>query len=255
MTGRLELLALDDFPRVEPGADLAFLIGQALSDNGISLARGDVLILAQKIVSKAEGRYVRLADVVPGSEAIELAARADKDPRLMELVLRESRRVVRVRPGVVIVEHRNGYIHANAGIDSSNIRNSADDPRVLLLPEDPDRSAARLATELGRSSGIVPQLLISDSAGRPWRMGTVGIAIGSYGLATLDNRVGDVDLFGNTLRVTEAATADQLAAAASLLMGEADEGRPVVVARGLQLAASSAGSRPLLRPAEQDMFR
>lgn len=255
MTARLELLALDRFPQVSPGDDLALLIDLALTDNGVSLGRGDVLILAQKIVSKAEGRYVRLADVEPGDAAIELAQQADKDPRLMELVLRESRRVVRVRPGVVIVEHRNGYIHANAGIDASNIPNSADDPHVLLLPEDPDASAARLATALGQRCGVVPQLLISDSAGRPWRMGTVGIAIGSHGLAPLDNRVGDADLFGNTLRVTEAATADQLSAAACLLMGEAAEGRPVVVARGLRVAAASGGSGALLRPPEQDMFR
>lgn len=153
MTVKLELIALAEFPRVSPGDDLPLLISRCLADNGLELEPGDVLVIAQKIVSKAEGRYVRLADVSPGAEAEALARRARKDPRQMELVLRESREVVRVKPGVVIVEHRNGYVHANAGIDKSNIPNSADDPRVLLLPEAPDASARDLALALGELCG------------------------------------------------------------------------------------------------------
>lgn len=255
MAGSLELIGLRDFPRVEPGDDLAGMIADALARQGLALAPGDVLVLAQKIVSKAEGRYVRLADVQPSAEAVALAEAADKDPRQAELILRESAELVRVRPGVVIVEHRNGYVHANAGIDRSNIEIDPQDPRVLLLPEDPDRSAARLRQQLRERLGVAPQVVINDSAGRAWRNGTVGIAIGSAGLEPLFNQVGERDMFGNVLEVTEAAVADELAAAASLVMGQAAEACPVVLARGLSLAPSEGGSRPLLRDKSLDMFR
>lgn len=255
MTASLQLTALRDFPLVEPGDDLAQLLVEALQRQALTLQAGDVLILAQKIVSKAEGRYVRLADVEPSSEARALAQRADKDPRQAELILRESSEVLRVRPGVIIVEHRNGYVHANAGIDKSNIGNDVDDPRVLLLPEDPDRSAQQLREALFQRLGIAPQVIINDSAGRAWRNGTVGIAIGTAGLQPLFNQVGETDLFGNVLEVTEAAVADELAAAASLVMGQAAEGCPVVLARGVALAPAEVGSRSLLRERALDMFR
>jgi coenzyme F420-0:L-glutamate ligase/coenzyme F420-1:gamma-L-glutamate ligase len=206
-------------------------------------------------VSKAEGRYVRLADVTPGEQALQLAEQADKDPRQAELILRESREIVRVRPGVVIVEHRNGYVHANAGIDKSNIPNCEDDPQVLLLPEDPDASAAAMRQSLADLGAVAPKIIINDSAGRAWRNGTVGIAIGTAGFLPLFNQVGERDIYGNLLEVTEAAVADELAAGASLVMGQAAEGCPVVLVRGAQLLSATVGSKSLIRDKAVDMFR
>jgi len=255
MTARLELIPLESFPLVQPGDDLAQLITDALTGNELTLQPGDVLVIAQKIVSKSEGRYVRLADVTASPEAVALAKKADKDPRQVELILRESNEVIRVRPGVIIVEHRNGYVHANAGIDKSNIANDVDDPQVLLLPEDPDKSAQALRRALGRHSGVAPQIIINDSMGRAWRNGTIGLAIGSAGLAPLHNQIGEHDMFGNVLEVTEPAVADELAAAASLVMGQAAQACPVVLARGAALAPAEADSRALLRDKSLDMFR
>ena len=255
MTARLELIPLEGFPLVQPGDDLAQLIIASLYDNGLTLEEGDVLVIAQKIVSKAEGRYVRLADVSAGPEALALAAQADKDPRQVELILRESTAVIRVRPGVIIVEHRNGYVHANAGIDKSNIPNDPDDPRVLLLPEDPDRSAQVLRQALTQRAAVAPQVIINDSMGRAWRNGTVGLAIGTAGLAPVNNQVGERDLFGNVLEVTEPAVADELAAGASLVMGQAAQACPVVLARGAGLRQAEGGSDALIRDKSMDMFR
>jgi coenzyme F420-0:L-glutamate ligase/coenzyme F420-1:gamma-L-glutamate ligase len=255
MPATLELIPLRNFPLVEPGQDLVRLICDALEQSQLVLEEDDVLVIAQKIISKAEGRYVRLADVEPGPEARALAKQADKDPRQMELVLRESREVVRVRPGVVIVEHRNGYVHANAGIDKSNIPNSTDDTQVLLLPEDSDESAGKLMTALIDQYGVRVKIIVNDSAGRAWRNGTVGIAIGTAGFDPLFNQVGEEDLYGNILEVTEAAVADELAAAASFVMGQAAEACPVVLLRGATLKSSKQDSRSLLRDRAQDMFR
>ncbi len=252
---RLELIPLERFPLVEPGDDLAVLLTNSLAQNSLALEAGDVLCVAQKVVSKAEGSYAHLNDVTVSAEAEDLAGRADKDPRLVQLILDESREVLRVRPGVIIVEHRNGYVHANAGIDRSNIESDPDDPRVLLLPSDPDASAARLRTRIGELTGSIPQVLINDSMGRAWRNGTVGVAIGTAGLGPLHNQIGGRDLFGNVLEVTEPAVADELAAAAALVMGEAAEACPVVLARGLDLPASDGGSSPLLRERALDLFR
>lgn len=251
----MELIALLGFPLVEPGDDLAQLLASSLDANGLSLEADDVLVLAQKIISKAEGRYVRFADVTPSAEAIELAEQADKDPRQAELILRESAEVVRVRPGVVIVEHNSGTVLANAGIDRSNIASDPDDPRVLLLPEDADASAASLRQGLAALTGKRVKIIINDSVGRAWRNGTVGIAIGTAGLDPLFNQVGGRDMFGNVLEVTEPAVADELAAAASLVMGQAAEGCPVVLVRGANLRPSEGGSRALLRERSMDMFR
>jgi coenzyme F420-0:L-glutamate ligase/coenzyme F420-1:gamma-L-glutamate ligase len=255
MTARLELIPLEGFPLVQPGDDLAQLIITSLGDNGLLLEEGDVLVIAQKIVSKAEGRYVRLADVTVGPEALALAAQADKDPRQVELILRESTEVIRVRPGVIIVEHRNGYVHANAGIDKSNISNDRDDPQVLLLPEDPDRSAQALRQALAQRAEVAPQVIINDSMGRAWRNGTVGLAIGTAGLAPVNNQIGEQDLFGNVLEVTEPAVADELAAGASLVMGQAAQACPVVLARGAGLQQAEGGSDALIRDKAMDMFR
>lgn len=255
MTQRLQLIPLLGFPLVEPGDDLAQLVFAALRSNALTLEGGDVLVVAQKIVSKAENRYVHLADVEVSDEARTLAEQADKDPRQVELILRESSEVVRVRPGVIIVEHRNGYVHANAGIDKSNIRSDSDNPRVLLLPHDPDASARALRTGLAQLGAIAPQVIINDSMGRAWRNGTVGLAIGTAGLEPLYNQIGDVDMFGNVLEVTEPAVADELAAGASLVMGQAAEACPVVLARGAQLRPADVGSAGLLRDKSSDMFR
>ena len=214
-----------------------------------------MLVIAQKIVSKAENRYVRLADVSVSEEAAALATRADKDPRQVQLILQESREVLRVRPGVIIVEHRNGYVHANAGIDKSNIVTDPANPRVLLLPADPDASARALRSGLAECTGIAPQVIINDSMGRAWRNGTVGLAIGTAGLDPLYNQIGSVDMFGNVLEVTEPAVADELAAGASLVMGQAAEACPVVLARGARLKAADVGSGGLLRDRSLDLFR
>ena len=255
MSAALQLIPLAGLPLVEPGDDLAALLAAALADNGLQLQSGDVLVVAQKVVSKAEGRYVRLAEVTAGSEALALAAEADKDPRQVELILRESNEVLRVRPGVIIVEHVNGYVLANAGIDRSNIAQDPEDPRVLLLPEDADTSARQLRAALAGHCGVAPQVIINDSVGRAWRNGTVGIAIGTAGLEPLCNQIGEHDLFGNVLEVTEPAVADELAAAASLVMGQAAESCPVVLARGADLAQGEGGSASLLRDRALDMFR
>ncbi len=255
MPATLELIPLGNFPLVEPGQNVSEIIRASLEENGLLLIEGDVLVIAQKIISKAEGRYVRLCDVVPGPEAISLAQRCEKDPRQMELVLQESKEIVKVRPGVVIVEHRNGYVHANAGIDKSNIPNSANAPTVLLLPKNPDASAAALMESLSHSSGVAPKIIINDSFGRAWRNGTVGVAIGTAGFLPLFNQVGEKDLYGNILEVTESAVADELAAAASLVMGQAAEACPVVLARGVKLQTASTGSGALIRNKAQDMFR
>lgn len=240
---------------VEPGDDLAELIIAALEGAELSLQHDDVLVLAQKIVSKAEGRYAYLNDVEPSAQARELAEQCDKDPRHMQVLLNESREVIRRRPGVVIVEHVLGYVHANAGIDRSNIRSDDDNPRLLLLPENPDRSAAQLRNTLKARLGVAVNIVINDSAGRAWRNGTLGFAIGTAGFEALENRIGEQDLYGRPLEVTEVAVADELAAAASFVMGQGDEALPLVLIRGAKLRPSSDGSKALIREREKDMFR
>jgi coenzyme F420-0:L-glutamate ligase/coenzyme F420-1:gamma-L-glutamate ligase len=214
-----------------------------------------VLVFAQKVISKAEARRIDLADVVPSTRALELAQTVQKDPRLVELVLRESRRVVRAAKDVLIVEHRSGLIMANAGIDQSNVADPASGEFALLLPEDPDASAARLRERLRTLTGCEPGIVVSDSFGRPWRVGTVGVAIGCAGFpATLDLR-GQTDLFGRPLRVTVVGHADEIASAASILMGQANEARPVILVRGLRLPAPHQPAAALIRPSQQDLFR
>ncbi len=244
-----------ELPLVEPGDDLASLILTALDERGRKLEDGDVLVLAQKIVSKSEDRYVALADVEPSVEAIELAGQVEKDPRLVELILRESNEVVRHRAGVLVVEHRSGVVLANAGIDQSNITHESDGDRVLLLPEDSDRSARGLREELGQRSGASVGVVIADSLGRAWRVGTVGVAIGVAGIPAAQDLRGTRDLFGRELLVTIVGTGDQLASAASLLLGQADEGVPVVLIRGLKLTGEAGTARDLVRDKSTDLFR
>ena len=234
---------------------MAALTVAALARARLQLQATDVLVFAQKVISKAEGRRVDLATVTPSEAALEVARTVEKDPRLVELVLRQSRRIVRAVKDVLIVEHRLGLIMANAGIDQSNLADSSSGEFALLLPEDPDASAAGLRARLGELTGCEPGVVINDSFGRPWRLGTVGVAIGCAGVAaTLDLR-GKTDLHGRPLRVTIVGHADELAAAASLLMGQAAESRPVVLIRGMLPESSHQPATALLRPPGQDLFR
>ncbi len=255
MSSSLSLTVLPDFPLVEPGDDLAELIVRCCEQADMSLQDGDVLALAQKIVSKAENRYAYFNDVEPSEAALKLASETAKDPRQVELILRESNEVVRQRPGAIIVEHREGYVHANAGIDASNIHSDPDNPRVLLLPKDSNASARALRNALRERLGVNLNILINDSAGRAWRNGTCGFALGSAGFEALVSRIGDADLYGRPLEITQIGVADELAAAASFLMGQADEGAPVVLIRGAELRPSEQGCETLIRPRSEDMFR
>jgi coenzyme F420-0:L-glutamate ligase/coenzyme F420-1:gamma-L-glutamate ligase len=255
VAAELRLIALPDFPQVAAGDDLAALTTAALARAGLGLRTDDVLVFAQKVISKAEGRRIDLADVVPSPKALELARTVQKDPRLVELILRESRRVVRCAKDVLIVEHRLGLIMANAGIDQSNVSDPSSGEFALLLPEDPDASAARLRERLHTLTGCEPGIVVSDSFGRPWRLGTVGVAIGCAGFpATLDLR-GRADLFGRELRVTVVGHADEIASAASVLMGQANEARPVILVRGLTSRTPHQPAAALIRPSAQDLFR
>lgn len=246
--------ALPGIPEVLPGDDVSEIIAAALQQAQLSLQAGDVLVIAQKIISKAEGRYRYLDEVEPGEQARELASACDKDARLVQLILDESSEVLRVRPGVIIVQHRLGYVHANAGIDKSNLPHSTRE-RVLLLPDNPDRSCRQIRTAMARRFGVEPLVIINDSAGRAWRVGTVGFAIGTAGFAPVNNLVGQPDRYQRKLEVTEVAVADELAAAASLLMGQADESRPVVLIRGAQLQQGDFPSSALIRNKTGDLFR
>jgi coenzyme F420-0:L-glutamate ligase/coenzyme F420-1:gamma-L-glutamate ligase len=251
----LRLFALPDFPLVASGDDLAAFTVDALGRAGLSLGADDILVFAQKIISKAEGRLVDLATVVASERALELSRIVQKDPRIVELVLRESERVVRAAKDVLIVEHRLGFIMANAGIDQSNVADPAAGEVALLLPEDPDACAARLRDRLTGLTGFAPGIVVSDSFGRPWRVGTVAVAIGCAGIpATLDLR-GRTDIFGRILQVTVVGHADEIASAASLLMGQASEAHPVILIRGLATRAPHQTARALMRPSQQDLFR
>jgi coenzyme F420-0:L-glutamate ligase/coenzyme F420-1:gamma-L-glutamate ligase len=253
----LTLTPLPNIPLIQPGDDLAGTILHAIQRSGLTLENGDVLVLAQKIVSKAEGRLVDLRTVSPSPAALELAAKTDKDPRLAEMILRESTAVLRTRPGSVIVEHKLGFVCANAGIDHSNVAGDgmASEEWVLLLPEDPDRSAAGIRAVLQATSGRRLGVLIIDSHGRAWRVGTVGTAIGLSGLPGAVDLRGQPDLFGYRLQISILGAADELAAAASLVMGQAAEGTPVVHVRGFPYPLRDGSLKELLRPKEQDMFR
>lgn len=256
MSDTASLIPLSDLPLVRPGDNLAALLGAAIERRiGKLLTVGDVVVVAQKIVSKAEGRYVDLARIEPGAEAQRLARETDKDPRLVQVILDESRRVVRHRPGVLIVEHRLGLVMANAGIDRSNIDPSMGAEPVLLLPRDPNLSAATLRAQLGAHFGNAPAVIVSDSFGRAWRRGTTGTALGAAGLPSLVDMRGHPDLYGRELRVTEIGFADEIAAAASLLMGQADEAIPAVLIRGLTWAAPAVSANALIRGADEDLFR
>jgi len=252
---KLELLAVPGFPLVTPGDDLAALLADCLAAAGIVLQDGDAVVFAQKVVSKAEGRLVDLAQVSPSPRALALANLVAKDPRLVEVILSESRRVVRQRENVLIVEHRLGLVMANAGVDQSNVASADSGEFALLLPVDPDASARRLRAALSQRCGCSLAVIINDSFGRPWRRGSVGVAIGCAGLTALADLRGKPDMFGRTLRVTEVGLADEVAAAASLLMGQADEALPIVIVRGLALEEVGTPAAVLIRSPDEDLFK
>ncbi len=249
----LTLTPLTGIPLIQEGDDLAKIVLQSLGNVQLELQDGDILVFTQKIVSKAEGRRINLAEVTPSPQAETLAAETEKDPRLVELLLNESKQVLRKRTGLIIVEHNLGFICANAGIDHSNV--SGSDDWVLLLPEDPDASAHVLRQGLENSSGARLGVLIIDSHGRAWRNGTVGVTIGISGLPGVVDLRGTIDLFGYELQVTEVGAADELAAAASLMMGQVAEGTPVVHVCGFPYPLREADFNEILRPEEKDMFR
>jgi len=227
----------------------------ALDSAGHTLQDNDIIAIAQKIISKAEGRIVDLATVTPSEKAMQLAQELNKDPRQIELVLSESREIIACKPGVIIVEHHSGLILANAGIDHSNIDSSEDKERVSLLPEDSNRSARNLKQELEVRSDKNIGIIITDSIGRPWRIGTTGVALGCAGITPVRDLRGDKDMFGHELMVSETADADSLASAACLLMGEGNNATPLVLIRGYKVSNTDQDSRQLLRPKEDDMFR
>ncbi|MFC4308738.1 coenzyme F420-0:L-glutamate ligase [Steroidobacter flavus] len=246
--------ALPGLPEIKAGHDLSQTVAAAVDIAGLVPAPFDVIVVAQKIVSKAEGRTVDLRTITPSARALELAAQTRKDARLVEVVLSESQEVMRAVPNVLIVRHRLGHVMANAGVDRSNVPGAAQD-QVLLLPQDPDASAERLRSELMARWQVPVAVLISDSFGRAWRNGVVNVAIGAAGLPSIIDRRGEYDREGRVLEMTEVALSDAVAAGAALVMGEASEGTPVVIARGLQWTATERNAAALLRSTEQDLFR
>ena len=260
----LTLTPIQHIPLIRHGDDLADIVVNALEESQITLQDHDILVYAQKIVSKAEGRLANLATVTPSPRARELAEKTEKDPRLVELVLRESNEILRTRPGTIIVEHRLGFVCANAGIDHSNVApplaegegpGVREEEWVLLLPTNPDHSAEIICQAIRSKTEKRVGILIIDSHGRAWRNGTVGTAIGIAGLPALQDLRGRPDLFGFTLQITQVGVADELAAAASLIMGQASEGTPVVHVRGFPYPLREGSLQELLRPKEQDLFR
>jgi len=252
-TPTLNLFALPGIPLVQPGDNLAGLILEALSRASLSLQSGDALVVTSKIVSKSEGRIFDLNTVIPGEEAIRVADETRKDPRIVELVLRESVAISRQAPGVLITRNRLGFVSASSGIDQSNVDGGED--RVLLLPLDPDASASAIRDALFAATGAQVGIVISDSHGRPFRLGNAGVAIGVAGMPALLDLRGHTDLFGRELKMSIQAYADEVASAANLLTGEAAEGLPVVLVRGLNFPAQDGRASEYNRPLEQDLFR
>jgi coenzyme F420-0:L-glutamate ligase/coenzyme F420-1:gamma-L-glutamate ligase len=257
MTSQMIYTALPGLPLVQPGDDLVVMILEGLERAALDLQNGDVLVVSQKIVSKAEARLVNLDDIDPSPEAFLLAKETKKDPRLVEVILRESNQVLRKRVDLIIVEHKLGFICANAGVDHSNIQGVGDKKGewVSMLPEDPDASALVLRQRIHAATGAQIGVLIIDSHGRAWRLGTVGVVIGAAGFPALLDLRGRPDLFGDLLQTTQVGLADEVAAAASVLMGQADEGRPVIHVRGLPYGLREGTLREILRPKELDLFR
>jgi len=257
MTSQMIYTALPGLPLVQPGDDLVTMILEGIERASVTLLNGDVLVVGQKVVSKAEARLINLDDVTPSAEALLLAEETEKDPRLVEVILRESNQVVRKRVDLIIVEHKLGFICASAGVDRSNIRGVGERPGewVSILPEDPDASAQIIRQRIHDDTGAQIGVLIIDSHGRAWRHGTVGVVIGVAGFPALLDLRGRPDLYGDPLQVTQVGLADEVAAAASVLMGQADECRPVIHVRGLPYDLREGSLSEILRPKELDLFR
>ena len=255
MTKSVTFVAVPGIPLIKPGDPLASILVNALKAAKLPLDSADVVVVAQKIVSKAEGRYVDLATVEPSPRARDYAGQTGKDPRFVEVVLSESSDVIRVAPNVLIVAHRLGFIMANAGIDQSNIEHGDGAERVLLLPKNPDAAAAALKGALDAAFGVTCGVIVNDSFGRPWRNGVTGVALGAAGIPSLIDMVGSPDMFGRKLQMTEIALADEVAAGASLVMGQAAEGLPVVLVKGLDLRAPARPASALIRDRARDLFR
>jgi coenzyme F420-0:L-glutamate ligase/coenzyme F420-1:gamma-L-glutamate ligase len=247
--------AVPDIPHISSGDDVAQLLFDASNAAGLQIAEGDIFVVAHKIISKAEGCLRNLSEVHPSDRAFEVANVTGKDPRLVELILRESTQISRMKPGLLIVRHRLGFTSANAGIDRSNVFQEEGDETVLLLPEDPDASASKLQERLRDLTGSNVGIVIADSHGRPFRLGTVGVAIGVAGAPALWDRRGERDIFDYELQHTDVGTADEIAAAASLIMGQAAEGTPVVHIRGLRLPDVRGRARDLVRPRQDDLYQ
>lgn len=255
MNGQITLTAIPNLPLIRPGDDLAEITLAGLEKMGATLASGDLLAFASKIISKAERRQVRLTDLVPSDEAQGVAQECGKDPRLVQVILDESEAISRTRPGLLIMRHRLGFVCANAGVDRSNVDPAAPEEEfVLLLPVDPDASAARLRQQIWERTGVDVAVVIVDSHGRPHRMGAVGVAIGAAGLPALQDWRGRPDLFGRPLAHTRVGLADQIASAASLLFGQAAEGVPVVLMRGAPFESQDGCAAELIRPRELDLY-
>lgn len=254
---RMILTPLEGIPLINAGDPLPDIILEALRKMGLRLEDGDILVLAQKIVSKAEGRQVDLRTVSPSMEALNLGEETAKDPRVVELILQESKSIIRTRPGLIIAEHRLGFICANAGIDHSNVDPQDGDTAdwVLLLPENPDQSAQRIQLALREKTGVQVGVLVIDSHGRAWRLGTVGVMIGTAGVPALVDMRGEADLFDYRLRVTQIGAGDELAAGASLMMGQAAEGLPVIHVRGFPYPPRASCLPEIIRPEKEDLFR
>lgn len=249
----LSAFALPGIPLIKQGADIPSIIIEGIASSGTRLQAGDILVISSKIISKSEGRLVNLNTVNPGEKALHYAEITGKDPRVVELVLNESLSISRASRGVMVVEHRLGFISANAGIDQSNVGGTQDD--VLLLPLDPDVSAQQIRQRLLELTGIDVAIVISDTHGRPFRLGNVGVAIGVAGLLALTDLRGQDDLFGRKLMISSQGYADLIASTAHLLCGEANEGRPVIVIRGLDYPRGNGSAKDLVRPAHQDLYR
>lgn len=249
------LTAIPGIPAIGPGDDLATILGDAMAAADLALHEGDVLVVTHKIVSKAEDRYQSLDQITPSPRARALARATGKDAALVQVILSESREVLRYRPELIIAEHRSGVVMANAGVDHSNVPGAGDRQRVLLLPQDADASCAVLRKALVERFAVEIAVLISDSVGRAWRNGVVGLAIGACGLPALQDLRGRVDREGRALDVTQVGLADEVASAAQLLMGEADEGLPAVLVRGVEWREPPAPASALVREREQDLFR
>lgn len=249
--------AFENFPEVEISSFLPKTIMDSAQENNWAWENGDILVVAQKIISKSENRLVNLTEVKPGDLAIKYGKSTGKDPRLVELILQESEKIIRTRAGLIISQHKLGFICANAGIDHSNVRGTDDNPDnwVLLLPENPDNSSKLIRDFVKNETGKDIGVIIIDSHGRPWRKGVVGVTIGLSGVPAVLDRRGFKDRFGYTLKVTEIGAADELAAAASILMGQADEGRPVVVIRGFPYSLQESCTSELIRNEKDDLFR